>query len=90
LNQLWDRSDALLDYAWKESQNQAELQFRIAAQKEQAQLDRDKINAASKGGGFGSVVGAIAGTALGSLAGGIGGEVGGMAGKKVGAALFGP
>jgi CRISPR/Cas system CSM-associated protein Csm2 small subunit len=88
LNQLWDRSDALLDYAWKESQNQAELQFRIAAQKEQAQLDRDKINAASKGGGFGSIVGSIAGTALGSLAGGIGGTVGEKAGAAIGAKLF--
>jgi hypothetical protein len=90
LNQLWDRSDALLDYAWKESQNQADLQFRIAAQKENAQLDRDKINAASKGGGFGSVVGAIAGTALGSLAGGIGGTIGEKAGSAIGAKIFGP
>lgn len=90
LNQLWDRSDALLDYAWKESQNQSDLQFRIAAQKENAQLERDKVDAASKGGGIGSIVGSIAGTALGSLAGGVGGAVGQQAGAAIGAKMFGP
>jgi hypothetical protein len=89
LNQLWDRSDALLDYAWKESQNQADLQFRIAAQKEEAQLMRDKINASSKGGGFGSVIGSIAGVAIGSLAGGVGAGIGEKIGSSIGGSLDG-
>lgn len=84
LNQLWDRSDALLDYAWKESMNSRDLEFRIATQKENAQLDRDKINAASKGPGIGSIIGSVAGMALGSIGGPIGAQIGG----QIGASLF--
>lgn len=84
LNQLWDRSDALLDYAFKNSQNQAEIEARVGIAKMQAQIERDKIKAA-KGGGvlgaIGKVVGAVAGSVL--------GPVGTALGASLAGSLFG-
>lgn len=84
LNQLWDRSDALLDYAFKNSQNQAEIEARVGIAKMQAQIERDKIKAA-KGGGvlgaIGKVVGAVAGSVL--------GPVGTALGTSLAGSLFG-
>lgn len=84
LNQIWDRSDALLDYAWKESQNRAELEYRIAASKEQAQIERDKVRNASRGPGVGGILGSIAGTVVGSFTGGMGAKAGEAAGTAIG------
>ena len=63
LNQLWDRADAILDYAWKAGENELERENRIAV----AQIQNPK-----KKGGFlgalGNIVGAVAGTEAGSAA----------------------
>lgn len=87
LNQLWDRSDALLDFAWKQSENTKERDYKIAVAKEQAQVERDKVAAASKGGGIGSIIGTVAGMALGSVTGGVGGAFGKLAGAALGSAM---
>jgi hypothetical protein len=63
LNQIWDRSDALLDYAWKSSENDADRKNAVAIAKFQA-------SAASKYAdkqGMGAVIGSIAGKAAGAL-----------------------
>lgn len=61
LNQLWDRSDSLLDYAWREGQNQLDRENRIEIAKLQAEAQRYAARKESQGGiasGIGSVVGA--------------------------------
>lgn len=75
LNQLWDRSDALLDYAFKSSDSDAERTMKIAIAKMQGQLERDKINAESSD-PFGQIIGTVAGAAAGTF------------GKAAGTALF--
>jgi hypothetical protein len=67
LNQLWDRSDALLDYAWRSSETQAERNNQIAITKMQADANmamNDKNAAATKSAGNSAAMGAIAGGAL--------------------------
>jgi hypothetical protein len=70
LNQMWDRTDSLLDYAWKEGQNREDRKIqmeRIKAEMYMAQLNH---HAKTSGGGMkalGSVVGAIAGPAAGGM-----------------------
>ena len=62
MNQLWDRSDALLDYIWKSTE--AELD-RKAALHLQSKLAKDQADAADKAGWgniFGSIVGSVAGS----------------------------
>lgn len=70
LNQLWDRSDALLDYVWKSSENARDRATSIAIAELQAETTRltAKLNldAADEAGS-----GALWGTILGSVAGGI-------------------
>lgn len=58
LNQLWDRSDALLDYAWKSSESEKDRQATIAAAKIQA-------SASTKGANMGAL-GSLAGAFVGS------------------------
>jgi hypothetical protein len=69
LNQIWDRSDALLDYVWKSSENAedrksamaiASLQAKTSAKNMKAQLDA--ADSAGWGSIFGSVAGAVAGS----------------------------
>ena len=69
LNQIWDRSDALLDYVWKSSENTADrksalaiatLQSNTSLQNAQKQLD-----AADKA-GWGSILGSIGGAIAGN------------------------
>lgn len=84
LNQLWDRSDALLDYAFKNSQNQAEREANIAIAKMNAQVERDKI-AAQKSGGIIGAIGKVVGTVAGSVLGPVGSALGSkLAGSIVG------
>lgn len=69
MNQLWDRSDALLDYAWKSSESSKELEAKIAMHKAEMQLQRDKIKSEASG-RIWQAVGAVAGAAVGSVTGG--------------------
>lgn len=57
LNQIWDRSDALLDYAWKSGENDADRKNAVLLAKFQASA---AARAADKA-GIGAVVGTIAG-----------------------------
>lgn len=63
LNQIWDRSDALLDYAWKSSENAKDRQTQIAIAKLQASAQERAANSA----GLGAVIGTIAGKGASSL-----------------------
>lgn len=73
LNQIWDRSDALLDYIWKSAENQMDRNSALAIAKLQAKTSRDNTNAqidANKPGAmdvFGSIVGAVAGPLVSAL-----------------------
>lgn len=58
LNQLWDRSDALLDYAWKSAENEADRQATLLVAKTQANLQ----NKAADKYGIGQIAGSIAGS----------------------------
>lgn len=57
LNQLWDRSDAMLDYVWKSAENSADRNTQIALMKLQAKIDAD----ASAAQGAGSLLGTLLG-----------------------------
>jgi len=68
LNQLWDRADSLLDYAWKEGENEKDRELKLEMAKMELQAARDAAQAKKKGGIFGAI-GSIAGSLLGSSAG---------------------
>lgn len=55
LNRVWDRADALLDYTWKSSENEADRQNRITL----AQMQIDAERAKARGSAIGSIFGAI-------------------------------
>lgn len=57
LNQIWDRSDAILDYAWKSAENELGRDHAIALQTLQGAAESKKASQA----GFGQVIGTIAG-----------------------------
>lgn len=63
LNQLWDRSDALLDYVWKTADNEAERKNKLA----QIQLQGSLSAAESEAEGWGSILGTIAGAGASAL-----------------------
>jgi hypothetical protein len=66
LNQIWDRSDALLDYVWKSGENESDrnLQIVLAKMAAESNLDIAKFQAnAQDRAGLGGVFGTIAGTA---------------------------
>jgi hypothetical protein len=63
LNQIWDRSDALLDYAWKSSENDLDRKASIAMAKLQSRLAGQNADKA----GLGSLLGTIAGKGASSL-----------------------
>lgn len=77
LNQMWDRTDALLDYSFKESESQKDRRMQIQV----AKLNYDAKVAASQDNSspFGKLVGAVAG----SVIGGATGQVGGALGNKI-------
>lgn len=63
LNQIWDRSDALLDYVWKTADNEAERKNKLA----QIQLQGSLSAAESEAEGWGSILGTIAGAGADAL-----------------------
>lgn len=71
-NQMWDRMDSLLSYAFTDSQNDAERDLKIAYYNASLQVERDKINAQDEGflGSIGKIAGTMAGSWAGSAAGG--------------------
>lgn len=64
LNQLWDRTDSLLDYAWKQGENEKDRELQIEIAKMELEAARAAAKAKSKSGLFG---------AIGSVAGAMGG-----------------
>lgn len=71
LNQLWDRSDALLDYAWKSSETALERDSNLAIAKINAEANltaaREQAGAtrsAGKSAATGSIVGSVASVAV--------------------------
>lgn len=58
LNQIWDRSDSLLDYLWKSSENDLDRRNRLTLSKMNADVEDKK--------GLGSIFGTIAGSVLGN------------------------
>lgn len=83
LNQMWDRTDALLDYSWKESESQKDRRMQIQVAKlnyaARVEASRDKSSP------FGKVLGAVAGSVIGSAA----GPVGTTMGTKIATSIFG-
>lgn len=78
LNQMWDRTDSLLDYAWKEGQNREDRKIqmeRIKAEMYAAQLSHHSKTS----GGFGKALGSIAGVVAGKAAGAAFGPGGSLA-----------
>ena len=58
LNQLWDRADSLLDYAWQSSEKEKDRATSIAVAKMQIKAQKDGANA----GAIGSIVGSFVGS----------------------------
>ena len=85
LNQLWDRTDSLLDYAWKEGENEKDRELKLEMAKMELQAAREAAKAKKKGGLFGAI-GSIAGSLLGSEA-GSSAIMGGI--SKIGGAIAG-
>lgn len=59
-NQLWDRTDAILDYNWKSNETLAEREARL----EEARITGSAAKSAGKASAIGSVVGAIGGAII--------------------------
>lgn len=73
MNQIWDRSDALLDYVWKSSENELERKNNLlvaanqaAAQAGLARMNNDAAGSQAMWSGVGSVVGSVAGALAGN------------------------
>jgi len=69
LNQLWDRSDAMLDYIWKSSESEKDRKTQLALGNLEAntklqigQMEQDAADSAGLGSIFGSIAGNIAGS----------------------------
>lgn len=72
MNQLWDRSDALLDYVWKSSENELERKNNLLMAANQQAANKalnDANNKASGDQALWSGIGSVAGTILGAAAG---------------------
>ena len=84
LNQMWDRTDALLDYSFKESENQKNrrTQVQVAKMNYDAQIEAKRDRSSPFAKIAGSIVGAVAGSAA--------GPVGGAIGKSITESMFGP
>ena len=55
LNQLWDRTDSLLDYAWKQGENEKDRELQIEIAKMELEAARAAAKAKSKAGMFGAI-----------------------------------
>jgi hypothetical protein len=67
MNQLWDRTDSLLDYAWREGENALDREANIEMAKMQLEAARAQASAQKKSGlfgGLGSAIGSIAGAMI--------------------------
>ena len=64
MNQLWDRTDSLLDYAWREGENALDREVNLELAKMQLEAARLSAKATKKSGLFGAIGSAI-GTAAG-------------------------
>lgn len=87
LNQMWDRSDSLLDYAWQSGENSADRELQMEMAKMELQAARDAAKAKSKSSmwsAIGSVVGTVAGFVLSG-----GNPAGAAAGAKLGGSIGG-
>lgn len=69
LNQLWDRSDAMLDYIWKSSESAKDRNASLAianisasTQKDIAKMQQDSADSAGIGEIFGTIAGNVAGS----------------------------
>lgn len=60
LNQMWDRSDSLLDYAWQSGENSADRELQMEMAKMSAAADRAAAKDASKGSMWGAIGSAAA------------------------------
>lgn len=67
LNRIWDRADALLDYAWKTADNEADRKNQLAMVKLQGKLSNDAADSAGWGNILGTVLGAGADALFGWL-----------------------
>lgn len=63
LNQIWDRADALLDYAWKSADNALDRANKIALVKLQGDIDSNIADQE----GFGAILGTIVGAGASAL-----------------------
>lgn len=64
MNQLWDRTDSLLDYAWREGENALDRETNLELAKMQLEAARLQSKATAKAGKYGAI-----GSALGTAAG---------------------
>lgn len=77
LNQLWDRTDSLLDYSWKEGENAEDRENKLEMKKLDLEAAKAQAEAESDSGLFGAI-GSVAGAVLGGPIGKtIGGAIGG-------------
>jgi len=67
MNQLWDRTDSLLDYAWREGENALDRETNLELAKMQLEAARLQAKATSKAGKYGAL-GSALGTAVGAFA----------------------
>jgi hypothetical protein len=69
LNQLWDRTDSLLDYAWKEGENAEDRGLKLELAKMEMEMRREEARQAAKAAkwsAIGSMVGSAAAVAAAS------------------------
>jgi|TARA_R110000764_G_scaffold6925_2_gene25421 hypothetical protein len=83
LNQMWDRTDALLDYSFKESENQKNrrTQVQVAKMNYDAQIEAKRDRSSP----FAKIAGAVVGAVVGSAA----GPVGAKMGSQIATSMFG-
>lgn len=62
MNQLWDRSDSLLDYLWQSTEKELDRKAALAQVKYSADRQEDAAEKAGWGSIFGSIAGAVAGS----------------------------
>lgn len=70
LNRIWDRSDALLDYLWKSTENELDRDSALIIAQLQANTQTSVASAAAgaqKKAAFGQVIGTIAGALIGAV-----------------------
>jgi hypothetical protein len=64
MNQLWDRTDSMLDYAWREGQNTLDRETNLELAKMEMEMARMQAKASGKAAKYGAI-----GTAIGTAAG---------------------